>query len=232
MTPESEDYKQHWDDKFRNQSWGRYPPEDLVRFVGRHYKQCHRSDVSALEIGCGPGANLWFLHREGFRVSGIDGSVAAIDSASARLENENKSLNTITPDLRVGDFKNLPWNDGSFDLAIDIFAIYANTLDVIQATIAEIHRVLKPGGRFYSKLWGRNTSGYGKGREVEPGTYDNIPFGPCCNMGLSHFFDRKEIEKLFSVFEIDAIDVLKRTDFIRGQDSIEEYMCQFRKKNA
>ena len=26
-------YKDHWDDKFRAQSWGRYPPEDLVRFM-------------------------------------------------------------------------------------------------------------------------------------------------------------------------------------------------------
>ncbi len=230
MAPESEDYKQHWEEKFRSQSWGRYPPEDLVRFVGRRYGQGNRSDVSVLEIGCGPGANLWFLHREGFQVSGIDGAPTAIAGALARLESENQTLNAVAPDLRVGDFKNLPWGDGSFDFVIDIFAIYANTLEVIQQAIGEVHRVLKPGGRFYSKLWGRNTAGYGEGREIERGTYDDIASGPCCNMGVSHFFDQEEIENFFSLFEIDAIDIISRTDSLKGPGRIEEYMCQFRKK--
>ena len=32
------DYTGHWDEKFRSRAWGRYPPEDLVRFMGRNWR--------------------------------------------------------------------------------------------------------------------------------------------------------------------------------------------------
>lgn len=223
------DYKDHWDEKFKAGSWGRYPPEDLVRFVGHTYRDADKNTISVLEVGCGTGANLWFLHREGYRIAGIDGSPTGVELTRKRLAEENAGLNPHTPDLRAGDFSSLPWADESFDLVIDIFAIYANTLEIISKTADEIHRVLKPGGRFYAKFWGRNTTGYGKGMEIEPGTYDEIPEGPCQNMGISHFFDRMEIENVFSKFHIDAIDTIARTDVSRGSDMIEEYLCQFTK---
>lgn len=223
------DYIHHWDKKFRSRSWGRYPPEDLVRFMGRNYKHLNSSDIKVLEVGCGPGANLWFLHREGFDVSGIDGSETAIEIASQRLKDENSELNPKFPDLRAADFSELPWEDNQFDVVIDIFAIYANTTDVIVKVLNEVHRVLKPQGRFYSKLWGRGCTGYGQGTKIEEGTYDNIPKGPCYDMGVSHFFDETEIKDIFQNFQIDAIDTLHRTEQ-NGNVKIEEYMCQFTKR--
>lgn len=223
------DYKQHWDKKFRTRRWGRYPPEDLVRFMGRNFgSRDDRNVIKILEVGCGPGANLWFLHREGYDVCGIDGSPAAIDIAQERLAKENAGLNAIAPDLRAGDFRELPWGDDSFDCVIDIFAIYANTLPAIRQSVSEVYRVLKPDGLFYTKLWGRECTGYGAGQELEPGTYDDIPSGPCAGMGVSHFFDRHEIEDIFSMFETTAIDVTTRTDVLRDYKA-EEYHCQFRK---
>ena len=222
------DYNQHWDDKFSAREWGRYPPEDLVRFMGRNFKSANRDEISVLEVGCGPGANVWFLHREGYRVAGIDGSPAAIDKARIRIETENAELNLNNPDLRVGNFSSLPWTEQSFDLVIDIFAIYANTIDVIEQALAEIYRVLKPGGRFYSKLWGTRTTGFGQGREVEFHTYDDIPTGPCHDMGISHFFDIDEIRQRFASFQIDAIDTIVRSDAIIDSD-IEEIIGQFTK---
>jgi SAM-dependent methyltransferase len=221
-------YSKHWDDKFRERRWGRYPPEDLVRFVGRTYGAVDHSRISVLEVGCGPGANLWFLHREGFKVAGIDGSSAAVEAAGERLAHENRGLNPAPPDLRVGDFSVLPWPDVSFDLAVDIFALYANPLAVIRSAVDGIFRVLKPGGRLYTKVWGRKTTGYGQGREIEPGTYDAIPAGPCQDMGVSHFFDRDEIAWVFSRFEVKALDVMTRTDSAKGH-LIEEYACHLAK---
>jgi SAM-dependent methyltransferase len=221
--PPAEDYKQHWDKKFQNQEWGRYPPEDLVRFMGRFYRNTDRKNISVLEIGCGPGANIWFLHREGYRVSGIDGSPTAIDLANKRILVENAGLKAQTMDLRAGDFSTLPWKNESFDVVIDIFSLYANRLAVIEKTISEIYRVLKPGGRFYSKTWGRGTAGYGSGDQLEAGTFDNILSGPCANMGMSHFFDEPEIRSVFRSFRIDAIDRVIRSDNLRSTDTIEEY---------
>jgi SAM-dependent methyltransferase len=224
------DYIQHWDDKFSTRAWGRYPPEDLVRFMGRQFAGRDRTAVSVLEVGCGPGANLWFLHREGYKVSGIDGSPAAIRIAEERLATENKGLNKHAPDLRVGNFATLPWADSQFDVVLDIFAIYANTLPVIDQVVSEVYRVLKPGGLFYSKLWGRNCTGYGQGREIEPGTYDDIPAGPCQDMGVSHFFDRAEIDRVFSRFSVRTVDVLTRTESVKNLVT-EEYLCQFERRS-
>ncbi len=223
------DYKMHWDEKFKAQSWGRYPPEDLVRFMGRNYKNCDRAGVKILEVGCGPGANMWFLHREGYNVAGIDGSPTAIDQARARLAEENAGLNPVAPDLRVGDFSVLPWEDKTFDVVVDIFSIYANTSGIISKTVAEVERVLKPGGDFYTKFWSRGCAGYGQGKKIEDGTYDEIPSGPCAHMGVSHFFDRAEIDRVFGAFRIIAIDVVTRTDKARNEDVIEEYHCHFKK---
>ncbi len=223
----TQDYKQHWDEKFRAQEWGRYPPEDLVRFCGRHYKNTDRNSVKVLEIGCGPGANIWFLHREGFDVSGIDGSPSAIDQAYKRVS-ENAALNKHKPDLKVGDFSKLPWKDHSFDVVIDIFSLYANTSAIIDLTLKEVFRVLKPNGRFYSKLWGRDSTGYGSGVRLEDGTYDKIESGPCRDMGVSHFFDKPEIERVFKDFNTESIDEVLRTDR-NGSVKIQEFHCQFTK---
>lgn len=220
-------YTEHWDEKFRNRSWGRYPPEDLVRFMGRHFRDADKSTVKVLETGCGPGANLWFMHREGFAVHGIDVSATAIDIAKARLAHENARISSPVADLRVGNFNNLPWPDCIFDVVVDIFALYANTTDIIRQSLTEIARVLKPGGLFYSKLWGRNTTGFGQGLQLEPGTFDAIPEGPCRQMGVTHFFTREEIESVFGRnFRPTAIDVVARSDMSANQQ-IEEFHCQF-----
>ncbi|MCB0321660.1 MAG: class I SAM-dependent methyltransferase [Bdellovibrionales bacterium] len=222
-------YTDHWDEKFRNRSWGRYPPEDLVRFIGRNYKDHDRGSVRILEIGCGPGANIWFLHREGYSTAGIDISSAAIEIASNRLVTENRECSTGVADLRVGSFHELPWPDGHFDVVIDIFALYANPLKVISDTLNEVGRVLKPNGSFYSKLWGTRTTGFGTGVELEPHTFDGVTAGPCAGMGLSHFFDLQELSQVFVPrFSIVEVETVFRHSTAHNQD-IEEFHCQFRK---
>lgn len=225
----AQDYTKHWDDKFRSRGWGRYPPEDLVRFMGRNFKNAKKNEVRVLEVGCGPGANVWFLHREGYAASGIDVSPAAIEQAKARLTNENKDCASPPADLKVGNFEALPWPDNHFDVVIDIFALYANTTVVIRTALSEIARVLKPGGLFYSKQWGTSCTGYGTGRQIEPGTFDDIASGPCAQMGVSHFFTREEIHDMFGWFLMPvAVDLVVRSDIAANQ-MIEEYHCQFKK---
>ena len=64
-----------WDKIFSTQEWGKYPGEELIRFIARNfYAAPNRKDIRILEVGCGTGANLWFLAKEGFNAFGIDGS--------------------------------------------------------------------------------------------------------------------------------------------------------------
>ncbi len=229
---QGQDYTQHWDEKFKARAWGRYPPEDLVRFMGRRFRDAPKHSVKVLEVGCGPGANVWFLHREGFAVHGIDVSPSAIGIASKRLATENIGIPSPLADLRVGNFSQLPWPDETFDVVIDVFALYANTTPVIALALAEISRVLKPSGLMYSKLWGTQTSGYGEGIALESATFDAIPHGPCANMGVTHFFTQESVQEVFGVhFEPLAIDRVLRDDMAAAQH-IEEFHCQFRKPSS
>ena len=58
-----------WDDVFANNEWGKYPAESLIRFIAKNfYKADRRENIKILEVGCGPGANIWYMNREGFSV--------------------------------------------------------------------------------------------------------------------------------------------------------------------
>lgn len=220
------DYKEHWDQKFRTRPWGKYPPEDLVRFIFTHYKHVDRTQIKVLELGCGPGANLWFLSREGFQTSGIDCSPTAIEIAQKFVLAEVKNASL---DLKIGDFAHLPWDANAFDCVVDIFAIYANPLEVIERTLKEIERVLKPGGRGFAKFFGCETTGFGLGEKLEHHTFDNIPLGPCAQMGIAHFVTQQELETLFSRFNHVIVSRALRTDAVKGY-VVEELTCHFQKK--
>jgi SAM-dependent methyltransferase len=201
MTLGVADHLARWDAVHEARAWGRYPPEELVRFVGRRYFQCaDRQSLRFLEMGCGQGANLWFLLREGFGVAGIDGSPAAIRKCGDRLRAEGLPTEPPACELRAGDFSLLPWSDQSFDVVIDIESIYANPLRTIIASVAEASRVLKPGGIMFAKMFGSETTGAGSGELLEPGTTFDPAIGPLAGHGVAHFFTASEIRDLFEAF--------------------------------
>ncbi|MBQ26673.1 MAG: methyltransferase type 11 [Nitrospiraceae bacterium] len=211
-----------WEKMFASRPWGRYPPEELIRFVSRTFGEVpDRDAISFLEVGCGPGANIWYLSREGYRVAGIDGSQTAISQARHRLQSEMLLHDAPAVDLQQGDFTSLPWADGIFDAVVDIEAVYANEMSVIVSCIAEIHRVLKRGGVFFGKMFGIQTAGHGTGRMIEENTYVDPSVGPCAGFGISHFFSEDELQKLFSNFSRLSFDWVHRTDHGRTVEVFE-----------
>ncbi|OJX68181.1 class I SAM-dependent methyltransferase [Magnetospirillum sp. 64-120] len=198
-----------WDELFQRRSWGRYPPEELIRFTSRRFSQVeNRLAVRILEIGCGMGANLWFFSREGFSTYGMDCSSTALAEAKRRLDAENLPI----AELATGNFTTLPWPDNHFDMVADIEAVVANPTAQARATVAEVLRVLRPGGVMFSKLFGVRTNGSGTGEMVEPGTTANPTEGPCAGLGLTHFYTEEDIRALFSGFAEVSVDYVERSD--------------------
>jgi ubiquinone/menaquinone biosynthesis C-methylase UbiE len=216
-----------WDKLFKKRDWGKYPPEDLIRFIKRLKKNTKiKKKLKILELGCGPGANLNFLKNENLDIYGIDISKTAINKSRKILNlktNENKKF-------KVGDFSNLPWQNIFFDCVIDNFSVYANTNKVIKKTYFEVHRVLKKNGSFFSKVWGTKTLGYKNGKKVEKGTYNKIKFGPCKNMGISHFFEYSELKRLNNIFNYNQIDRNYYTDKYLGKNYFAEIFISISKK--
>src|SRR3989338_8626816 len=106
-----------WENVYQNHSWGKYPAEDLIRFIARYfYSVENRGAIKILEIGCGPGPNLCYLARERFTPYGIDISKTAINRARKSL---SVIANCSNDQLVVGDIQALPFQDAFFDAVID-----------------------------------------------------------------------------------------------------------------
>jgi SAM-dependent methyltransferase len=213
-----------WEQIFSTREWGKYPPEHVVRFVATHfYCVPDRKAVRLLEIGCGPGANVWFMAREGFGVSGIDGSPTAIKQASERLATEG-----LTADLRVGDYATIPWSDSSFDGAVENVSLYCNPWNAVERALREIRRVLRPGAPFLSSFFSDRTWGYGLGTMVEPDGFIDITEGPLAGAGFCLFLNRKRVDELFCEFDHVVVERISRT-MEDDQRLIEQFVIDCRK---
>jgi SAM-dependent methyltransferase len=213
------DSSRYWESIFSSRAWGAYPPEELIRFVARNYGQvADRGSVRVLEIGCGPGPNIWYLVREGYRVAGIDGSATAIEQARHRLSSEGLPSDDERVDLRIGNFVRLPWQNAEFDAVVDVSALYANKRSDIALAIGEVLRTLKPGGKFFGKMFGLDTTGSDSGALIEPGTRQFPDRGPCAGNEIAHFFEREELLEIFQAFrnlDIDHTACTERNGEIR-----------------
>jgi len=216
-----------WDSIFQNYEWGKYPPEDLVRFVARNfYQSANRADTRLLEVGCGTGANLWYMAREGFSVYGIDGSKVAIERATERCESEGQRVT-----LQVGEIMALPYENEFFHGVVDIECIYANSLRDSKVILQEIKRVLKPGGKFFSKTFMTGTYGDGNGTalEGEPNTYLEITEGAFKKgYGTIRLTSEEDLKALYAIFEIENVDYVIRSEQNRRFE-IREWLIACRK---
>ena len=96
-------WDQTWEAIYQTRGCNRYPSEEVIGFIMRHFSKVpDRKQVKILEIGCGQGANLSFLAREGFDAYGIDGSKTAIEKSKEMLKADG-----LNAHLQVGDFVEL-----------------------------------------------------------------------------------------------------------------------------
>lgn len=115
--------------------------------------------LSVLEIGCGLGTDGAQFAKAGAHYTGIDLTEAAVDLARRRFEVSN-----LPGTFRVADAENLDFADDSFDRVYS-HGVLHHTPDTARA-VAEIRRVLKPGGRAIVMLYHRGSYNYRVGIRV------------------------------------------------------------------
>lgn len=101
----------------------------------------HWGHLRVLDVGCGGGYTCEFLARRDARVSGIDRSAPCIEAARSHA-----SVVGLEIDYWLGTAEQLPFAAGSFDVVICVDVL--EPVDRPQTVIAEIARVLAPGGTF------------------------------------------------------------------------------------
>jgi SAM-dependent methyltransferase len=128
--------------------WVRGEPTSLSDFTARPVVLglCEPiADLRVLDLGCGEGYCSRELKRRGAaKVYGIDLSEGMI--AAAQQQEQLDSLG-IRYESRCAT--NLSYlTDASFDLVLAVFLFNYVTVEQMQQCMNEVHRVLRPGGRF------------------------------------------------------------------------------------
>lgn len=215
-----------WEQIHSEVEWGKYPSEEVIRFVARNYYKKDKSTINLLDFGCGSGAVTWYISREGFNAYGFDGSETAVKKAKVRMEEEKTFA-----ELLVADAGDLPYDDEFFDGVIDSAVIYANKIEEISDILKEIYRVLKTNGKIFSTgLFNLDTDGFGTGEDLGNNTYRELTQGCLAHRGTVHFFDLEEIKILWKNvgFKNIKIDRVKRTDN-GGEDTVGYFIVEAEK---
>ncbi len=98
-----------------------------------------------LEVGCGSGANLWMIAREGFEAHGLDLSQDGLALCEEMLRKWGTSAS-----LKQGDMTNIDYENSFFDVLVDVFSSNCMPEKDFDRFLDEVSRVLKRGGRFFS----------------------------------------------------------------------------------
>ena len=146
-----------------DEGWGRRAvdfstlsePSNCREYVSVHHWLGVDAGDRLLDMACGSGLAIELARLRGASCSGIDASPRLI--AVARDRNPES-------DIRVGDMNVLPWEPASFDVVTSFRGIWGTT----PQAVAEIDRVLRPGGRLGITVWGH--------LKVSPGAWALAPF--------------------------------------------------------
>jgi tellurite methyltransferase len=147
-----------------------------------------------LDLGCGVGRHALLFAERGFVVEAIDGAEAGLDFV--RREAAARGLRLS---LRQANADALPFADASFDYVLSWNVIFHGTLGDVGRRLAEVWRVLKPGGVYQGTMLSKRDTQFGRGRPVAPDTFIR---GSDANAHPHYYCDLAGLAALFAGFEL------------------------------
>jgi SAM-dependent methyltransferase len=149
--------------KIVDEGWGRKAvdfatrsePANCREYVAVHHRLGVNDSDRLLDVACGSGLALELALLRGAVGAGIDASERLVAIARDR----NPSAEIV-----VGDMNELPWGESAFTVATSFRGIWGTT----PSALAEIYRVLSPGGRIGLTVWGHI--------KASPGAWALAPF--------------------------------------------------------
>jgi SAM-dependent methyltransferase len=132
-----------------DEGWGRKAvdfatlaePANCREYLSLHHALGVGAGDRLLDVACGAGLSLELAALRGATCAGIDASRRLVAIARDR---------SPMADIQVGDMHAMPWADESFDVVTSFRGIWGTT----PAALAEVFRVLAPGGRLGLTVWG------------------------------------------------------------------------------
>lgn len=193
-----------WEQLFSTREWGKYPPEEVIRFFMRAKKRINKEQLMVLDIGSGIGACSWFMVKEGGTVNAFDGAPSALEKVNELAEGfgVKSKIKTVLGDITKPEDS---LDNQKFDILLDNYSLYSNLPEQIIKAFQCYYKLLNKPGFFLVNCFGKKTTGYKTGEKLVANTYTNLTSGPLQNRGMVTFFDREELNDIFNSigFKID-----------------------------
>jgi SAM-dependent methyltransferase len=139
-----------------------------------------------LELGCGAGLDAAAFARNGHNVVATDFSAVILAGAARRL-GQVSGLSFVLLDTS----RPLCFAGNTFDVVYARLSLHYFRDAVTRQVMAEIQRVLRPGGRLCFLCKSTGDSVYGQGTEIEPDMFDN-------HGHIRHFFSYDYAQSLLA----------------------------------
>jgi tellurite methyltransferase len=190
----------YWNDQWAtadgSSKWAKPEPEVLA-----HAETLHKG-ARVLDLGAGIGRHALAFAQMGFAVSALD---AAPESLAAMRENATKL--GVGIDLHLGMMTDLPFADASFDHVLSWNVIYHGDEAVVARSLAEVARVLKPGGTFMATMLSARRvpveQAKATGREISRNTW--VFDGPGDKVHPHYFCNAHDLVTLLAGFELMSL---------------------------
>lgn len=147
------------------------------------YFDLMKKDELILDLGCGNGANTYYLINQGYHV-------LSVDYAKEALKNiDDFILGSQTMWVDMNEL--LPFENNQFAVVVaDISLHYLRDKEMKQI-MNELNRIIKPKGYLFARV-SRIEDNHGYGKEVEPRFYDYGSYG-------QRYFSEDDLNKYFSI---------------------------------
>ncbi len=160
-----------------------------------------------LELGAGSGQDAAYFHQLGHHVVGTDISRYAV--ARATEDFAQPGIVFAWQDLR----QPLAFESASFDAVYARLSLHYFSDSMTRRIISEVHRVLRPAGRFFFMCKSTEDPLCGVGEEVAPFTWSN-------NGEIRHFFDVDYARRLLTDrYEFLPQRIVERSEGVYGSRS-------------
>ncbi|MCF6254810.1 MAG: class I SAM-dependent methyltransferase [Gammaproteobacteria bacterium] len=154
-----------WEDLYKGGHKLSYPNDVFVRITHRLLDSSIHPRV--LDYGCGSGENLLHLARREFQMTGADISDSALETTRLRLQEAD-----LNAELSLINGATLPFEDASFDVIVAWQVLTYNDWNSLPVILAELDRVLCPGGIFIATMSAPGDFMEQNGKPLHNGLYE------------------------------------------------------------
>lgn len=193
----TDDAHLYWDAEWQRadgtSKWAKAEPEVM------NHAATMPPGARVLDLGAGIGRHALSLARMGMQVTALDAS-----PQSARVIGLAARDAGLEIDTRQGPMTNLPFADATFDHVLSWNVIYHGDETVVARTLAEVHRVLRPGGTLMATMLSARRlpveQSKAPGRELTPGCW--VFEGPGDKVHPHYFCTAPKLLALLDGFEL------------------------------